>query len=273
MATEPRTVLVTGATDGIGLQTALDLARLGHRVILHGRSPERLDSARRQVAEVGTSAGVVLADLASLVEVRRMAAEVRAATPTLDSLVNNAGVYLHERRVTPDGHEATWAINHLAPFLLTHLLLDLLRAAPDGRVVNVSSIAHARGRIDLADPDAAQGYDRYRAYAQSKLANVLFGVELARRLGPTTLRVNALHPGVVSTKLLTQGMGATGADSLTQGAATSVYLATSPEVTVSGRYFVNRREVPAAPQATDPAMARALYNLSCWEVGIAGLPG
>ena len=255
-------VLVTGATDGIGKATALELARRGWRVILHGRSPHKLNQARAEIA--GAVSGALLesvsADLGSLAQVRALAADLLGRFDRLEALVHNAGVFLQERQLSPDGFELTFAVNHLAPFALTFGLLPLLRASR-ARVVTVSSVAHNRGRIDFDDLQAARSFDGYRAYAQSKLANVLFANELAARESGQ-LTSNSLHPGVIGTKLLKTGFGIGGA-SPAQGAETSVYLVTSPEVeTVSGRYFSDRRETPAAPQALDHAAQKRLWTLS-----------
>ncbi len=265
-------VLVTGATDGIGRETAKALVQLGAEVILHGRNAARLREARHELELLG---GLELpepwrADLAVLDEVRRGAEKLGGAA--LDVLINNAGVFMNERRLTVDGFEVTLQVNHLAPFLLTHLLLPALEASGAGRVVNVSSVAHTRGKIDPDDFTLARGFSGYGAYAASKLCNVLFTTELARRLGARPVTVNALHPGVVSTKLLQQGFGMGGPDSLAEGAATSVYLATSDEVaSITGKYFVRSREATPARTAQDPALAQRLYDRTATAVGIENL--
>lgn len=251
------TILVTGATDGIGKETARILAEQGHDVIVHGRTMEKAQAIVRSLGK----GRAVAADLASLDDVRAMAASLKDAR--VDVLINNAGVYMKTRKLTADGREMTMAVNHDAPFLLTHLLLDKL-----ARVVNVSSIAHARGHVDVDDIDFARGFNGYAAYASSKLANVLFSVELAKR-APNVL-VNALHPGVVSTKLLRAGFNMGGPDSHADGAATSVFLATAP-LNVSGRYFVRSREATPNPAAHDAALCAAFYEASCQRVGIAPL--
>ncbi len=193
--------VVTGATSGIGRETALALARLGAEVALCARDEGRGAAVREEVARVaaGPAPRLFVADLASLAQVRRLAAELAAALPRINVLVNNAGAIHMKRKHTVDGHETTFAVNHLAPFLLTSLLLPTLRASAPSRVVTVSSDAHRSGRIDFDDLMGAKDYAGMRAYAQSKLANVLFAYELARRLEGTGVTSNALHPGVVAT--------------------------------------------------------------------------
>ena len=269
------TVLVTGATDGIGRETAHELARRGARVIVHGRNREKAEAVARELEGIaeGSAAAPLVGDLSSLEEVRRVAEEALARGERVDVLLNNAGVYMNEPQVSRDGFEMTFAVNHLAPFLLTHLLLPMLRDGAPARVVNVSSIAHTRGAIDVGRLGDVERFDPYRAYADSKLANVLFTVELARRLGPGPVTVNALHPGVVSTKLLTEGFGFHGKDSLAEGAATSVQLALSPEVAeVTGRYFAASKEATMAPVARDLSLAARFYEKSAELVGIEPLP-
>ena len=194
-----RTVLVTGGTGGIGLATAAGLAGLGARVGLVGRDAARADAAAERLRDSGAEVDVFLADLSPQRDVRSLADRVLAAYPRLDVLVNNVGGYWATRHETADGLERTFAVNHLAPFLLTNLLLDRLRASAPARVVTVSSGAQAMGRIDIDDLQGRQGYNGQRAYNQSKLANVMFTYELARRLEGTGVTANALHPGVVRT--------------------------------------------------------------------------
>jgi len=264
-----KTALVTGATDGIGKETARVLAGLGYRVLVHGRS---LEKAAKTCADLGTGEPVA-GDLASLAEVRALAASVAALTPKLDVLVNNAGVFVHERTLTGDGLELTMAVNHFAPFVLTHRLGPLLEAASTeeepARAIHVSSMAHARGKLDPDDLDAARGFDGYDAYARSKLANVLFAVAMAKRTRATH---NALHPGVITTKLLKSGFGMAGA-SLASGARTSVKVATAPELArVTGRYFSDEREATPSKLARDEALAERLYAVSSARTGEAALP-
>jgi NAD(P)-dependent dehydrogenase (short-subunit alcohol dehydrogenase family) len=259
-----KTVLVTGSTDGIGLETARQLLALGWRVLVHGRSPQRAKAAAEDLARGEAAAPVepVWGDLSRMSEVVLLAAQAGERAPSLDVLINNAGVYEHQRRLTADGLELTMAVNHFAPFLLTHHLLGALSRAPRGRIVTVSSTAHQSGRLDLDDLTFARRYDGYAAYAASKLANVLFTVELAKRLEDSAVTANCLHPGVIATKLLRSGFGMGGAP-VEQGARTSVYLATSPEVgSVSGRYYVDCRPATPSRTARDEALAARLWQES-----------
>ena len=256
--------LVTGATDGIGLQTAIELAKKGARVLVHGRTEKKARTAAESVTSHVPSAEVVpvWGDFGRLSEVRALAAQVAKEAPVLDVLVNNAGVFMKERTLTSDGYETTLQVNHLAPFLLTTLLLPQLKAAPQGRVVNVSSMAHARGRVVLDDLQGEKRYDGHAAYALSKLLNIHFTHELARRLEGTKVTTSALHPGVITTKLLRTGFGMGGSD-LETGARTSVYCATDPELaTVTGRYYSAAREATPAPQADKPDLERQLCGTS-----------
>jgi NAD(P)-dependent dehydrogenase (short-subunit alcohol dehydrogenase family) len=267
-------VLVTGSTDGIGRETARLLVQQGARVVAHGRSADKADEVARELEALAgrPMPAPVVADLASLAAVRAMADELLAREEPLDVLLNNAGVYMRSRELTVDGLETTMAVNHFAPFLLTHRLLPALRRAAAARVVNVSSIAHTRGRIDLDDLQLARSFGHYEAYAASKLANVLFTVELAERLGPA-ITVNALHPGVVSTKLLTEGFRMQGYDSAAKASQTSVYCALSPELAkVTGQYFADRRVAPRSPTIGDAALRRGFYERSCELTGVEPLP-
>ena len=264
-------VLVTGATAGIGLSTARILAGMGHTVLVHGRSEAK---AARAVATITAAhPGAVClpqaCDLSSLPAVAAWARQLRQQQPAIDVLVNNAGVFVDRSALTADGFERTWAVNHLAPFLLTSLLLEALLARPESRVINVSSVGHRSGQIHFADPNLTGRFSGLRAYCQSKLANVLFTQELARRTEGTALRTYALHPGVIATKLLAQtGFGDQPAEPADSGAETSVFLATSPDIDApSGSYFVRRR--PARPSTTDPALGERLWALSAAQVGIS----
>jgi NAD(P)-dependent dehydrogenase (short-subunit alcohol dehydrogenase family) len=266
-----KTILVTGASDGIGKETARGLAERGARVLVHGRSRAKVEAACEEIRERQPEAKVeaVVADFSSLAEVRALTQEVERRTSRLDVLINNAGVYLHHHERSADGLELTFAVNHLAHFVLTVSLLPLLRRSAPARVVTVTSVAHRRGRIDLEDLQAERHFDGYGAYANSKLANVLFTVELAERLEGSGVTANCLHPGVIGTKLLRAGFSMSGA-SVEEGARTPLYLALSEEVEgVSGRYFVDCRETPMAPSAQDAALRRALWAHSERLAGLA----
>ncbi len=256
------TILITGSTDGIGLATAKELARQGHELVLHGRNEEKVKRARDAVRAVspGAALHVAQADLGDLAAVSRMAHELAERLPRLDVLLNNAGVYVAERTASRDGFEMTLAVNHLAHFLLTHLLLPALKKSAAPRVVTVSSIAHQSGRIPFDDMNSERSYNAYHAYADSKLANALFACELARR--EPWLTSNCLHPGVIGTKLLHAGFSMQGAP-VEFGARTSVYLATSPDVAkVSGRYFVDCDPADPSTKVLDRELAQRLWEWS-----------
>jgi NAD(P)-dependent dehydrogenase (short-subunit alcohol dehydrogenase family) len=257
------THLVTGATDGIGKQTALELAKQGLHVLVHGRSEQKAIDAVKALGK--GSFEPVWGDLGVLKEVHALADRVLAKHPVLDVLINNAGVFMKERKLSPDGFELTMAVNHFAPFVLTHRLLPALK----GRVVHVSSMAHMRGSIDLKDLSFEKHFDGYGAYSASKLANVLFSNELARRVKKPTS--NALHPGVIKTKLLATGFGMGGA-SLASGAVTSVYCATAPELAkVTGEYFSDGRKSSASSEGQNAQLARAFYEESCRLTGVTAV--
>lgn len=264
------TILVTGATDGIGRQTALELGRRGARVLVHGRNEEKAHATVAALRSELRSAqfDAVAGDLSSLAEVRSLA----RAIDDVDVVVHNAGVFMKSRKLSADGFELTFAVNHLAPFVLTHELLPRLRGKQDARVVVVSSVAHNSGRLELGDLQLERGFDGYRAYANSKLMNVLFSFDLARRLRDEKIAVNALHPGVISTKLLRTGFGMGGA-SLAEGAKTSVRVATDPALAgVTGKYFSDERETAASRAAHDAKLQRELYRISCELGGVTPLP-
>lgn len=255
-------ILVTGATDGIGFATATELATQGHALVLHGRSEEKAERASKaiRVAVPDAKLQVVHADLADLSSVARMAQELGERLAQLDVLINNAGVYMTRRELSRDGFEMTLAVNHLAHFLLTNLLLPLLKKSPAPRVVSVSSMVHTSGHIAFEDMNAEHNFDGYRAYAASKLANALFANELARR--EPWLTSNSLHPGVIGTKLLQAAFSMQG-ETVESGAQTSVYLATSPDLAkVTGKYFDNCNVATASALALDQHLAQRLWAWS-----------
>ena len=274
-----KTVLVTGGTGGIGLATAAGLAGLGARVGIVGRDAARSEAAATNLRGSGAEVDVFVADMSSQREVRRLAEEVLAAYPRLDVLVNNVGGYWATRRTTVDGLEHTFAVNHLAPFLLTNLLLDRLRASAPARVVTVSSGAQAMGRIDFEDLQGERAYNGQHAYNQSKLANVMFTYELARRLQGSGVTANALHPGVVRTNFGREDSKGWMRTMLPiirpflkspeRGAATSVYLASSPELTgVTGQYFANSKPKTSSKASHDAAAAARLWDMSAALVAL-----
>jgi len=278
---EGRVCVVTGASSGIGRETALALARQGATVGLVCRDRGRGEAT---VAAIRDATGndriaLFLADLSAQAEIRRVAAEILARYPALHVLVNNAGVVNLHHTKTVDGIETVFAVNHLAYFLLTLLLLDRLRASAPARVVNVASDAHRFGKIDFDDLGRERSYGWVGVYGQSKLANLLFTFELARRLEGSGVTVNAVHPGAVATGLgHNNGRVATVLTKLlapffrspAQGAATSIHVASSPALDgVSGRYFRNARPARASAAATDPVAARRLWEVSAVLTGIA----
>ena len=272
-----KTVLITGATAGIGAVAALELARKGFRVGVVGRDPARCAATAARIGRevAGSAVDTFVADLSSQAEVCRLAAEVKATYPRLDVLLNNAGAMISPRRASVDGIEQTWALNHLAYFLLTDLLRDRLDATHGARVVSVASDAHRMVRgIDFADVEGKRSYGAWKAYGQSKLANILFTRELARRLkeSGSGVTANCLHPGFVRTNFTNgEGLGFWAFRQLANvmaispeaGAATSIYLATAPEVAAtSGVYFRKSRPAEPTPAARDDDAARRLWDLS-----------
>ena len=274
-----RVCVVTGASGGIGGVTARELARRGATAALVVRSRERgqavadaieRDTGRRDVR-------LVLADLSRQADVRRAADEILATYPRVDVLVNNAAVHSWRRTLTVDGVETQWAVNHLAPFLLTNLLLDRLRASAPARVVTMSSGAHRGAALRLDDVEMRGKYNGLRQYANTKLANILFTRELARRVPPAQVTANALHPGVVATELLFGGFAPLRLlkpfmKTPEQGARTTVYLASSPDVaTVTGGYFQDERPARITSAAQDDTAARRLWEISEQMTGLSGV--
>jgi retinol dehydrogenase 12 len=276
-----KTILVTGATDGIGLETARVLAVLGHRVLLHGRNAHKGAAALAAIRQEspGTDVRFYQADFASLAQVRTLAQQIDADIPRLDVLINNAGCSFFTRCETADGYEATFGINHLAPFLLTNLLLDKLRASAPARIVTVASAAHRYAHLDFEDLMSMRRYRTMQVYGRSKLANLLFTRELARRSSGTDVTANALHPGVVRTHIgqnnaFARIIGAVLMRAIAipaaEGAKTSIYLATAPQVAgQSGGYYDKCRLISPQPQALNDAHAVRLWELSERLVGLA----
>ena len=271
---QDKVVMVTGASDGIGKVTARALAEMGAHVVMVCRPSAKAEAARQEIAEATSPGAVELltADLSSQAEIRAVAAEFRERHERLHVLCNNAGLYVPERRLTADGLELTFALDHLGYFLLTHELREVLAASAPARIVNVSSEAHRGARIDFDDLQGERKFSAFRAYGQAKLGNVLFTYELARRLEGTGVTVNCLHPGVVRTgfgrdshgamkvalKLISPFMA-----SPDKGAETSIYLASSPEVQgATGQYFAKCKPKKSSPLSYDRAVAQRLWEVS-----------
>ena len=260
---ERKVICITGSTDGIGWAAALQLARGGSKIILHGRSSQRLEAARAEIEVLAGSSGVstVQADFCSLHEVTAMAEQLLEEQNRIDVLINNAGVYRERRGLTMDKFETTFAVNYLAHFHLT-LLLEPLLLKSNARIINVSSVDHLSAGFDIGNMQGEQHYTGYNAYAFSKLCNVMFTLEHARRLLGTGLTVNTLDPGVLATKLLHAGWSLSGRDPAYGGDALA-WLAVSGEVsTVTGTYFENNSPASCSLLAEDPQLRRQLWDIS-----------
>lgn len=256
-------VLVTGSTDGVGKQTALELAQCGHSVYLHGRREELVQKVTKELTEKTGNSNLkgFTGDFISLEEVRLLASSITAETDKLDVLINNAGILNRQFALSQDGFEQTFAVNHLAPFLLTNLLLGILKNGHSPRIINVSSDVHSR-ELDIPQLQERGGYDGVKEYSISKLCNILFTYKLARDLQKYGITSNCLHPGMINTKMLVETWGEIG-ESVERGAETSVYLALSDEVTsVTGKYFRNRKEVKSAPISYNTEVQEELWRIS-----------
>jgi NAD(P)-dependent dehydrogenase (short-subunit alcohol dehydrogenase family) len=273
--------LVTGATSGIGAETAKQLAQRGATVSIVGRSAEKSAATVARIRQQTGNASVeyMLADLSSQCDIRRLAQEFKRKYRRLDVLVNNVGIVMMRRKESVDGIEMTWAVNQLAPFLLTNLLLDTLRTSAPARIVNVSSALHHQGKINFDDLQGKKSYNGLSAYNNSKLANLLFTYELSKRLSGMSVTVNALHPGAVRTNLIAsngwlfkwivQPLFNLQAISAEQGAQTSVYLASSPEVEgVTGKYFARCKARASSPASYDEAAQKRLWKVSAEMTGL-----
>jgi NAD(P)-dependent dehydrogenase (short-subunit alcohol dehydrogenase family) len=276
-----KVVVITGATSGIGQVAAEKLAAMGARVVLVARDKTRAQAtlARLRQAGPGVEHSAHYADLSLISEMKRVAAEIAAAEPRIDVLINNAGAIFGSRQVTSDGLELTFATNHMAYFVVTHGLRDRLMAAAPARVINTSSDAHRREKLDFSDLQSANSYSGFKVYCRSKLANILYTRELARRLAGTGVTANSLHPGFVATRFGDQSGGLLSfifrlakkfAISPEEGAETIVYLASSNEVAnVTGKYFNQCRETTPTREAQDDNAARRLWQETEKLAGVA----
>ena len=286
---EGKVCLVTGATSGIGKATAMGLAKQGATVVIVARNQARGEGSLQEIRAISGNPRVdlLLADLSSQASVQQLVTTFGAQYSHLHVLINNAGVFMLKRHETVDGLEMTFAVNHLAPFMLSHLLLDQLKASASARIVNVCSNAHTSGRIDLDNLQLAKGYNVWRAYAQSKLAMLLCSYELARRLAGTGITVNCAHPGFIFTNM---GMSNVGprtqavarfilsrlGSSPEKGARTSLFLATSRDIEgINGKYFANCQPTQSSPRSLDETLQRRLWEESTRLVHLptAFLPG
>ena len=275
-------VMVTGANAGIGKITAQELARMGAHVVMVARSRERGEVALAEIKSATGSSQIdlLLADLSSQESIRQLATDFQARYDKLHVLVNNAGAVFLKRQESADRLEMTFALNHLGYFLLTNLLLDMIKASAPARIVNVSSMAHQQGQIDFADLQNQKSYQGFQVYSQSKLANLLFTYELARRLEGSGVTVNALHPGFVASNFAkNNGFIARLAMNLAKllriaqttdkGAETSIYLASSPEAAlVSGKYFDEKKAIRSSHASYNEADARQLWQVSKQMTGL-----
>jgi NAD(P)-dependent dehydrogenase (short-subunit alcohol dehydrogenase family) len=265
-----KTILITGATDGIGKETAKQLAEMGGHLLIHGRNLEKCEKAKAEIIQfTGNEAlEIFVADFQSMENVRDLAQEMHARVDQLDILINNAGIFTKEFVRTPDGFELTFAVNHLAHFLLTNLLLDLLKQSSPARVIIVSSSSHTNAKVDLNNLNAEKKFSAWNAYCLSKLGNLLFAFALARRLKGTGITVNALHPGAINTKMLRFAGGIQG-QPVEEGAETPVFLASAPEVAnITGKYFIGKEIAQPSGKARDQDLQKRFWEMSEKMVGL-----
>ncbi|HPG38479.1 MAG TPA: SDR family oxidoreductase [bacterium] len=273
--TKSRVCLVTGSTSGIGREMALALAGQQFRVIVSGKSGKKCRQTAQEISRISGNPHIhyFSADLADLAQVRRLVQQVHDSFPTLDVLINNAGIYSMRHLYSVDGYELTLAVNHLAHFLLTNLLLDSLLKSDDGRIITVSSQAHERGTLDFNDLFYEQHYDGFKAYARSKLANILFTYHLAEKLQNTAVTANVFHPGFVRSnfgknngllRFWARRLIKRGAVNPAQGAGTGIFLAADDSVkSVSGKYWVDKKPANSSPLSYDKGLAQKLWCESC----------
>jgi len=269
--------MVTGANSGIGKATAMGLAKMGATTVMACRNKEEGKAVQLEIQEKSGNKNVdlLIVDLSSLESTRKLVKSFEKKYQQLHVLVNNAGVYFTKRHVTVDGLEMTFVVNYLSRFLLTNLLLDVIKKSAPARIIEVAGAYHAKGKINFDDLQMEQNYEGASANNQSKLANVLFTYELARRLAGTGITVNCLHPGAVATRLLAKDKDLPWSTKLMyrlfkpffkspeKGAATTLYLASSPEVqNITGKYFVNKKITPSSPQSQDIELAKRLWDVS-----------
>jgi NAD(P)-dependent dehydrogenase (short-subunit alcohol dehydrogenase family) len=284
MTMKGKICLITGGTNGIGKSTAQALAHMGATVVIVGRNAQKTNQVVQEIRLATGNANMdsLLADLSSQQDIRRLASDFKSKYSHLHVLLNNAGGTFMKRQLSVDGIEMTFALNHLAYFLLTNLLLDMIKASAPARIVSVSSDAHSGGKIDFDNLQGERSYSSFGPYGSSKLANILFTNELARRLEGTGVTANALHPGLTSTGFGRNNPGVVMkimgilipliGRSPEKGARTSIYLASSPEVQgVTGKYFVDCKVTQPAPQAVDQAVARKLWDISAEMVHLAAI--
>jgi len=262
--------IITGANSGIGKATALGLAEMDATVVMVCRNQKWGEDAKEEIIEVtgNQSTDLLIADLSSQTAIHQLVDKIKQKYQQLHVLINNAGVLLQNRSVTVDGIETTFAVNYLAPFLLTHLLIDTIKASAPARIINVSSGTHSWAHLNLDDLQNEKKYEAWTAYSQSKLGLILFTYELARRLKSTSVIANCLHPGVIDTNIgsithVDHPISSKSFNKLRRGAETSIYLASSTEVDhVTGKYFVRKSEEKSSTESYDEAIAQRLWQIS-----------